>query len=150
LDAKTERAKFVFDAVFSVEQEITLTIVFTGIHNDRMAGFYRSRYNDKQGNKKYPLSSSINSYLGIHSYTTILTPRWMVTTQFKATDCRRAFPSFDEPNLKATFEIVLNVAPHLTALSNMNVAREHLYTSDTGKELKSYVFATTPLISTYV
>ena len=48
----------------------------------------------------------------------------MVATQFESTDCRRAFPSFDEPNLKATFDVVLNVDPKLTALSNMNVIEE--------------------------
>lgn len=76
--------------------------------------------------------------------------RWLVTTQFEATDCRRAFPSFDEPELKATFDVILNVEPHLTALSNMNVIEERMIKGVADQDLKSYIFATSPLMSTYV
>lgn len=52
-------------------------ITFQGVHNDKMAGFYRSK-TDTQ-------------ILGV--------------TQFESTDARRAFPCFDEPALKATFQV---------------------------------------------
>ncbi|QEL59899.1 hypothetical protein CJJ09_001986 [Candidozyma auris] len=61
-----------------------LHIVFTGILNDKMAGFYRSSYTDDKGETRY-----------------------LATTQMEPTDCRRAFPSFDEPALKAKFDISL-------------------------------------------
>jgi aminopeptidase N len=101
-----------------------LLIDFSGRHNDQMAGFYRSKYTDSQG-----------------------TARYAVTTQFEATDARRAFPCGDEPALKATFEVVLNVPSDLTALSNMPVKTEKL---DATTGLKRVHFETTPVMSTYL
>nr|KAJ3418959.1 Aminopeptidase 2 mitochondrial [Polyrhizophydium stewartii] len=91
-----------------------------------MAGFYRSSYTDKDGNKKY-----------------------LVVTQFEATDARRAFPCWDEPNLKATFDVTLVVDPSHTALSNMNETEERLV-QVAGKTLKEVKFARTPIMSTYL
>ena len=88
-----------------------------------MAGFYRSGYTDADGNKKY-----------------------MVVTQFEATDCRRCFPCWDEPNLKATFDVTLIVPVNRTALSNMNVIQEEKLENS----MKSVRFSTTPIMSTYV
>lgn len=67
----------------------------------------------------------------------------------EATDCRRAFPCWDEPALKATFDISLRVKTHLTALSNMNVISESEITVDS-QPLKEFKFATTPIMSTYL
>jgi aminopeptidase 2 len=91
-----------------------------------MAGFYRSSYTDAEGNKKF-----------------------LVVTQFEATDCRRAFPCYDEPALKATFDATLIVAEELMALSNMNEISSESTEID-GKKMKIVKFATTPIMSTYV
>ncbi|ANB10969.1 Aap1p [Sugiyamaella lignohabitans] len=64
----------------------------------------------------------------------------------EATDCRRAFPSFDEPALKATFDITLVADKELTALSNMDVKEEKILES--GKKATS--FNTSPVMSTYL
>ncbi len=67
---------------------------FRGILNDQLRGFYRSVFTDDAG-----------------------TEHALATTQFEATDARRAFPCWDEPDLKATFAITLVVPGDLMAIS---------------------------------
>ena len=72
-----------------------LHIEFRGTINDQLRGFYRSTYTDADG-----------------------TERVIATTQMQSTDCRRAFPCWDEPDFKAVFAITLVVDDELMAVSN--------------------------------
>jgi aminopeptidase 2 len=94
---------------------------FKGIHNDQMAGFYRSGY----------VINRVKKYMAV--------------TQCCATDCRRCFPCWDEPALKATFEITLEIPKDRIGLSNMNFVTE----KDLGAT-KLIQFAMTPIMSTYL
>ena len=78
LDRGKEQATFTFPNALPAGK-VTLAIRFTGILNDKLRGFYLS----KTKTRNYAV------------------------TQFESTDARRAFPSFDEPALKATFDIAL-------------------------------------------
>lgn len=72
---------------------------------------------------------------------------YMLSTQFEACDARKAFPCFDEPNLKATFDFEVEVPEDLVALSNMPVKS----TREGSKSgLKFVSFERTPIMSTYV
>ncbi|MEP7115152.1 MAG: M1 family metallopeptidase, partial [Ilumatobacteraceae bacterium] len=120
LDAETER--LVIDASLDAGDTV-LDIVFTGTLNDKLRGWYRSTFNDDQGAE-----------------------RVIATTQMQATDCRRAFPCFDEPEFKAVFEITLVVDPDLLAVSNgPEVGR---ITRDDGKHV--VIFKPTMVMSTYL
>src|ERR1700682_2957374 len=97
----------------------TIHIKYTGIINSEMRGLYLGK--DDQG-RKY------------------------AATQFEATDARRAYPSFDEPDYKATFDITAVADKGMVAISNYRVA------SDTpGPGDKHTVkFATTAKMSSYL
>jgi puromycin-sensitive aminopeptidase len=100
-----------------------LHLTFTGNLNDKLAGFYRSTFKDEDGNE-----------------------RVIATTQFEATDARRAFPCWDEPDFKASFAVTLIVDSALTALSN-GAAVEEL---DLGNGKRQVTFAETMPMSTYL
>ncbi|KKR62642.1 hypothetical protein A2643_03785 [Candidatus Nomurabacteria bacterium RIFCSPHIGHO2_01_FULL_39_220] len=121
---KNETATFVFPKIISAEKnrKIKLTLVFKGILNDKMRGFYRSKYNVRE--KEY----------------------YMATTQFEATDARRAFPCFDEPAHKAVFNVSLIIPKGKTAISNTLPVSvlEH----EAGYEIVK--FSPTPKMSTYL
>ena len=72
--------------------------------------------------------------------------RKYAASQFEATDARRAFPSFDEPDYKATFDITAVADKGLVAISNQKIV------SDTpGPGDKHTVrFATTAKMSSYL
>ena len=100
-----------------------LEMVFTGELNDKLMGFYRSEYTSQDGETRY-----------------------LATTQFEPTDARRAFPCWDEPAKKATFEVTLVFSDEYQAVSNTPVVEEAF----PGPGLKSVRFAETPIMSTYL
>ena len=72
----------------------------------------------------------------------------MVSTQFEATDARRAFPCFDEPSLKATFTVTLVTKRNLTALSNMPEVERTQHPDDQSLDIIRY--DRSPKMSTYL
>ncbi len=120
-DKKAETATFTFPKNIQ-KGKGQLKLIFKGILNDKMRGFYRSKY-ELNGEEKH-----------------------LATTQFESTDARRAFPCFDEPAHKAIFDVTLMVPAKTMAISNAleSNIREH----ESG--LKIVEFASTPRMSTYL
>jgi puromycin-sensitive aminopeptidase len=94
LDADAERATLTFDQPLP-PGPATLHLAFRGELNDKLVGFYRSTFTDHEG-----------------------ATRVLATTQMEATDARRAFPCWDEPDAKAVFGVTLVVPDDLLAISN--------------------------------
>ena len=55
-------------------------------------------------------------------YSSFFIQRFLAVTQMAATDTRKALPCFDEPHLKATFDIRIMRKHPMTALTNMPLA----------------------------
>ena len=70
----------------------------------------------------------------------------LAVTQFESTSARRAFPCWDEPDLKAVFSITLVVSDGLTALANTKQVSEE----PTGDGRRRVSFADTMPLSTYL
>jgi hypothetical protein len=75
-DHEKEQVTFTFPTQLRAGKAV-LDIQYTGILNSKLRGFYLSK-------------TAARNY---------------AVTQFEATDARRAFPSFDEPTFKATYDI---------------------------------------------
>ncbi len=116
-DSKNEMATFTVDKELPAGPA-TLHIKYTGKLNDKLRGLYLSTYKGR----KYAV------------------------TQMEATDARVAFPSFDEPAYKATFDISAIVDKGDTAISNNYVVSDKPGPGDK----HTIKFATTPKMSTYL
>ncbi|MEX2293685.1 MAG: M1 family metallopeptidase [Acidimicrobiales bacterium] len=103
--------------------EAVVSLRFRGTLNDKLRGFYRSSFTDANG-----------------------VERLIATTQFEATDARRAFPCWDEPDCKAVFGITLVVDESLQAVSN-GIA---LSDESIGGNQRRVRFADTMPLSTYL
>ncbi len=96
-----------------------IRIRYAGTLNSQLRGFYLSR----AGGRNYAI------------------------TQFESSDARRAFPCFDEPAMKATFDIRLTIDRGDTAISNGRLLSD---TPAPGNSRHTLVFATSPRMSSYL
>ncbi|XP_046357527.2 puromycin-sensitive aminopeptidase-like [Haliotis rufescens] len=123
MDKEAETATFKFPSALQPGKGV-LKVNYTGELNDKMTGFYRSRHTMPDGGKR----------IG-------------AVTHFEATGARRAFPGWDEPAVKATFDITLVVPKDKTAVSNMPVKSD---TPDKDPKWRVVEYDRTPVMSTYL
>jgi aminopeptidase N/puromycin-sensitive aminopeptidase len=121
LDTEKEQATLTFPTELPAGK-VTLAIQYTGILNDKLRGFYLFK-TDKR------------------SYA---------VTQFETSDARWAFPSFDEPAFKATFDIALTVDAGDMVISNSSIVSDTPAPAVDGVSKHTVVFARTPKISSYL
>ncbi|HMQ01568.1 MAG TPA: M1 family metallopeptidase [Candidatus Doudnabacteria bacterium] len=117
---KNETVTLLFSKAISGKARLYLN--FYGTIGEQLRGLYRSKYTSR-GQVKY-----------------------LATTQFEATDARRAFPCFDEPAHKASFDVEVVVPKALQVVSNTIENKIEPHKSG----LKIVKFQTTPKMSTYL
>jgi puromycin-sensitive aminopeptidase len=121
-DEATERVVLRLAGTAEVGDAV-LHLEFAGVLDPQLRGFYPSTYDDEEG-----------------------VSRLVATTQFESTDARRAFPCWDEPDLKAVFGVTLVVPEGTLAISNgPELGREPL-----GDGRVRVRFADTMTMSTYL
>lgn len=121
-DDETQRATLNLDSTLEPGTH-HLDIEHTGIINDQLRGLYRSVFRDADGTE-HPLA----------------------TSQCQATDARRIFPCWDEPDFKATYQTTMVVADGLEAYSNTSEV-ERVILDDERVEFR---FDKTMKMSTYL
>ena len=132
-DEKSQRAILSFPGMLPTSPRAILDIKFEGVMNNLMAGFYRSKY--KPAVEPAPSVPKDEEH------------HYMFSTQFEACEARRAFPCFDEPNLKASFDVDIEIPEDQTALSNMPEKSAKKGSKDGFKVVS---FERTPIMSTYL
>jgi aminopeptidase N len=106
----------------NISGSATILISFSGIINNDLRGFYISKYEYKNTEER------------------------IGATQFEPIDARRAFPCFDEPNMKAVFNLRIKTRLGLQVLANTELIKQN--TTEDG--LVENIFAPTPIMSTYL
>lgn len=112
---------------------VHIRISYRASIGNTMVGFFRARYRASTSTKLRDGDSAV-----------------VLATHFEPCHARFAFPCFDEPHLKATFDVEIEVPHGLTALGNMPVKRTTKLSGPKHDGLERVEFATTPVMSTYV
>ena len=118
-----------YDRVLAPNESIELIIDYHAPLTNSLAGLYYSTYGT-------PAQPDV--------------PIFIATTQFEPTDARRAFPCFDEPIFKATFDVSITAqSDHPTTLFNTMPESTRQLTIN-GTSWYQTTFARTPRMSTYL
>ncbi|KAK2704396.1 aminopeptidase N-like [Artemia franciscana] len=84
-----------------VNKQYVISITYNGNINNDLEGFYRASYFDENGNEI-----------------------WIGLTQFEAIGARRAFPCFDEPNMKAKVKLTLGRHKDMNTHANTPISEK--------------------------
>ncbi|KAJ7632427.1 leucyl aminopeptidase [Roridomyces roridus] len=137
IDTDMQRVTFNFPTILPAGSSVQLKIPFNAPLGSSMTGYYKAAWEKDGKTAHYSL------------------------TQFEPTDARAAFPSWDEPALKATYAITMISRAENVNLSNMPAISEEPYKHDfvdtlggaplsKDSEWKITRFATTPPMSSYI
>jgi aminopeptidase N len=86
-----------------------------------------------------------NTGEGLHRFVDPVDGEVYLYSQFETADAKRMFACFDQPDLKATFDVTVTAPSHWQVISNGATAAV-----DEDGKVKVHTFATTPRMSTYL
>ncbi len=90
----------------------------------------------------------MNTGEGVHRFVDPADGETYLYTQFEVADSRRAFPVFEQPDLKAAFEFTITAPAQWQVLSNEPTPEPSVHDADTGSA--TWTFSPTPPISSYL
>uniref|UniRef100_A0A0A1XS95 Aminopeptidase n=1 Tax=Zeugodacus cucurbitae TaxID=28588 RepID=A0A0A1XS95_ZEUCU len=122
LNAVTDKIQYNLSVELVARKTYFLHFVYNGTMDDDMHGFYRSSYVDSNNNTK-----------------------WIGSTQFQTNHARRAFPSFDEPKFKATYNVTIRRPKVFNSFGNTRILR-----TVTDGDYEEDVYVQTPRMSSYL
>ena len=129
VDQNEEKQYLRITPEYPISEGENLKLEFTFMVNvptnlESLDGLYSSYYEDHEGNRNY-----------------------LLTTQFEAWGARMAFPCFDEPAFKSTFDVKMSYKPYgtYTALFNTEVKQTNEF-----EGVRTDTFHTTMQISPYL
>ncbi|KAL7942841.1 peptidase family M1 domain-containing protein [Trichoderma barbatum] len=135
LDIHKQQAIIIFKEEAPAGTLAKLAVEYTGTVRHDMTGFYRSKYTPAAT----PAAASTIAADACH---------YMLSTQFEPGYARMALPCFDEPNLKSTFDLAIEIPNDLVALSNMPVRKISPVLNKQNRVIVT--FERTPIMSTYL
>lgn len=86
-----------------------------------------------------------NTGEGLHRFVDPVDDEVYLYSQFETADAKRMFACFDQPDLKATFDVAVTAPSHWQVISN----GAQISAEESGASAV-YTFATTPVMSTYL
>jgi len=86
-----------------------------------------------------------NTGEGLHRFVDPVDGEVYLYSQFETADAKRVFACFDQPDLKATFDVVVTAPAHWEVISNGATV-----SADRRGDVAVHTFATTPKMSTYL
>lgn len=86
-----------------------------------------------------------NTGEGLHRFVDPVDGEVYLYSQFETADAKRMFACFDQPDLKATFDVTVTAPSHWQVISNGATV-----SADEDGNTKVHTFATTPRMSTYL
>jgi aminopeptidase N len=120
-DAKSQTTTFSFDRKLPAGKH-TLSLAYHGKIYKQASGMFVLDYETGKGRRQ------------------------ALFTMFEPAAARRVFPSWDEPNFKASFDLSVTIPSNLIAVSNM----PQVSATPTGVGMQTVHFQTTPSMSTYL
>ncbi|KAL6788593.1 peptidase family M1 domain-containing protein [Trichoderma sp. SZMC 28012] len=133
-DDQVQQAAIIFKEEAPISKPSKLSLSFTGKIRHDMTGFYRSKYTPATPAAASTLASDACHY--------------MLSTFFEPGYARMALPCFDEPNLKSTFDLAIEIPEDQVALSNMPVKKINPVGDKQNRVLVT--FERSPIMSTYL
>ncbi len=143
----TEGASTFLDAITRSVDRVTLN--GTELDANEVADGERIRLENLSANNRVEIESEMiymNTGEGLHRFVDPVDGEVYLYSQFEVPDCRRTFPVFEQPDLKAPFTFRITAPAHWQVVSNQPTPEP----TEIDASTKLWEFEPTPIMSSYI